>query len=283
VRSDQEDAVQKPESTSLRNDDALLARVTEKLLGSGQFKALILCIGVAVGLAAAGSLVIAGQTFFTAKDLRSVADTASKNINDLVTTARGNADAQAKLLDASQRVITESQIQFKTTVATAGKEVQEQAGRIQADLNQLKDSAVEEVVKKIRTDLGKGSSSRIIEAADEEVRNVRTLAATKLEPLRQLLGENESQQKALKGKLDALDELTHRVDEIRKTIEQAANYAKAATDAESAAQRAAEAATSAQTHRDNVYTRLKSLDNDTGAQLIQFGGIKSKLDNWSRS
>jgi len=179
--------------------DALVQRASDRLLGSGQFRMLGILLAAAVALAGAGSLIIAGQTFFTAKDLRSTADEArktigdlekratdsteaalrelrgttddaKKNINELVSASKTSAESQAHLIDAAAKAIDTSKNQFETTVANAKASVEEKAGAARTDLAGLKDRAVEEVVQKIQADLGKDAKplhDRVEAAADD--------------------------------------------------------------------------------------------------------------------
>ncbi|HKD37316.1 MAG TPA: hypothetical protein VKB78_10965, partial [Pirellulales bacterium] len=169
----------------------------------------------AVALAGAGSLIIAGQTFFTAKDLRSTADEArktigdlekratdsteaalrelrgttddaKKNINELVSASKTSAESQAHLIDAAAKAIDTSKNQFETTVANAKASVEEKAGAARTDLAGLKDRAVEEVVQKIQADLGKDAKplhDRVEAAADAAAGKLSKFGSSSLKPL----------------------------------------------------------------------------------------------------
>jgi hypothetical protein len=281
------------------HEDSLVGRATTAFLGSPAFKLLVVAIAVAVGLAGTGSLIIAGQTYYTSRDVRSIADSATKNINDLVTTARATADQQTKLYATAERAIADAKGKFDLTIAETTTRVndqavavQNQASRTRDELASFKQNAIDEVVKKIRADLDEDSKplrKRLEEAANEAAKNLTNLSTTALAPLNaridelsRKLGEDERKQASLTASLKDLDEWARRINEIQKAVDKAGSYAEAAEDAHLAAIRAEEAAANAQTHREAVFKLLQSLHQDIGAQLTRFGETRSKFDDLVR-
>src|SRR6266436_2093588 len=269
-------------AASTRDEEALIQRATNGLLSSPFFKimglGLVAALVAAALLAAAGSLVIGGTTASITKTLLDTGKAAKEDISGIATTAKSNAEAQAKLLEHEQT-------------------------RVMDQLRSFKDDAVQHVIKNLNADLEKDAEPRldnIKQATDAFAGELVALREEQLKALKTQIGklsselsDDEQRRRDLAPKLALLDELGHKIEKIQKDAATSGEYltstANAATQAATAKQQADAAAVTAKEHadaarehRDAVFTKITGLDSDVGKQLQIFGECKEKLNELVR-
>jgi hypothetical protein len=274
--------------TSTRDEDALVARATERLFGSRAFMIMGAFLVAAAALAGVGSLVIGGTTATITKTLLDTGNAAKENITAITKEAKSDADTRVKLLETTQKAIADSQTAIERSAQTAQANIMSELARVTGELGKLKDKAVEEVIQKIQADLGRDAKplhDRIEQAAAAFAGEIEALSAQQLAPLsariRTLSGAlsaDEQKQKDLAPSLASLASLADKIEQITKDVAQASGYATAAANAANEADNAKEHADAAKGYRDAVFKRLGDLDSETGKQLQIFGDTKGKLD-----